>query len=110
VPARRKKRAYISSILSKNEASRQGPYNRKLFLRVRHGQYLINPKLAVRVEGDWRLIYELLCADRLAGELRDPLRWAGQVWDLNADRERAMVALRTMLKDLNDGRGVDIMF
>jgi hypothetical protein len=110
VPARRKKRAYISSILSKNEVSRQGPYNRKLFLRVSHGQYLINPQLAVRVEGDWRRIYELLCSDRLAGELRDPLQWAGQVWDLNADRERAIVALRTMLKDLNDGRGVPVFF
>ena len=52
VPARRKNRAYISSILSKNEVSRQGPYNRKLFLRVSHGQYLINPQLAVRVEDD----------------------------------------------------------
>ncbi len=110
VPARRKKRAYISSILSKNEVSRQGPYNRKLFLRVSHGQYLINPQLAVRVEDDWRRIYELLCADRLAGELRDPLHWAGQVWDLNADRERAIVVLRTLLKDLNDGRGVPVFF
>jgi hypothetical protein len=64
----------------------------------------------VRVEGDWRRIYELLCSDRLAGELRDPLQWAGHVWDLNADRERAIVALRTMLKDLNDGRGVRVFF
>ena len=102
VPARRKKRAYISSILSKNELSRKGPYNRKLFLRVNHGQYLINPELALRVEGDWRRIYELLSLDRLAGQLRDPLRWADQVWDLNADRQRSIEALRTLLKNLNE--------
>ncbi len=103
VAARRKKRAYISSILSKNEVSRKGPYNRKLFLRVRRGQYLFNPQLALRVEGDWRRIYELLSLDRLAGQLHDPLHWAGQVWDSNADRQRAIDALRTLLKDLNDG-------
>jgi hypothetical protein len=73
---------------------------------VRHGQYLINPQLALRVEGDWRRIYELLSLDRLAGQLRDPLHWADQVWDLNADRQRAIVALRTLLKGLNDGEGV----
>jgi hypothetical protein len=110
VPAQRKKRAYLSSILSKNEVSRQGPYNRKLFLRVRHGQYLINPQLAVRVEGEWRRIYGLLCADRLAGELRDPLHRAGQVWDPNPTRERAIAALRTLINDLNDARGVPVFF
>ncbi len=103
VPTRRKKRAYISSILSKNEVSRQGPYNRKLFLRVRHGQYLINPRLALRVEDDWRPIYELLSPDRLAGQLRDPVHWAGQVWDLNASMQRSIEALRTLIRDLNDG-------
>ncbi len=75
VPARRKSRTYISSILAKNEVSRDGPYNRKLFLRLRQGQYLINPQLALRVEGEWRRIYDLLVADRLAGVLQDPLRW-----------------------------------
>ena len=102
VPARRKKRAYISSILSKNEVSRQDPYNRKLFLRVRHGQYLINPRLALRVEGDWCRIYELLSPDRLAGELRDPTHWSGQIWDHNVLMQRAIEQLRTLIRDLND--------
>ena len=102
VPARRKKRAYISSILSKNEVSRQDPYNRKLFLRVRHGQYLINPRLALRVEGDWCRIYELLSPDRLAGELRDPTHWSGQIWDHNVLMQRAIEQLRTLIRDLNE--------
>ncbi len=110
VPARRKKRAYISSVLSKNELSRQGPYNRKLFLRVRHGQYLINPDLALRVEANWRRIYELLAPDRLAGQLQNSLHWANQIWDINAGRERAIVELRAQLKDLNDGKGVTDLF
>ncbi len=105
IPARRKKRAYISSILAKNELSRQGPYNRKLFLRMRHGQYLVNPGLALRVEGEWCRIYDLLLADRLAGSLRDPVRWAGEVWDPNPGMLRAIEALRALLQRLNDGKG-----
>jgi hypothetical protein len=102
VPERRKKRTYISSILSKNEVSREDRYNRKLFLRLRHGQYLINPRLALRVEGEWRRIYSVLQPQRLAAELRDPVRW-GFVWDPNAEAEQAMTELRTLLKDLEAG-------
>ena len=65
VPARRKKRAYISSILAKNEVGRDDPYNRLLFYRVKHGHYIINPKLSVWVEGEWRNIYDLLSLDAL---------------------------------------------
>ncbi len=104
VPARRKRRQYISSILSKNEIARREPHNRKLFLRVHHGQYLLNPNLALRVEGEWRRIYELLSPERLAGELRDPVRWGEHVWDPNSNRERAMIRLRSLLKGLNEGR------
>jgi hypothetical protein len=71
VPARRKNRAYISSILSKNEVDRDDKYNRKLFRRIKHGHYIINPKLAVWVEGDWRNIYDLLSLDAVGYQRRD---------------------------------------
>ena len=105
VPARRKKRSYLSSILSKNEVSRQGPYNRKLFLRISHGQYLINPDLALRVSGEWRRIYQLLVSERLAGERVDPLYWNGQVLDMNEHREDAIAGLRRMIEALDAGKG-----
>ena len=66
LPARRKKRPYISSILSKNEVSRDDKYNRKLFLRVKRGHYIINPGLSQRVEGEWQNIYALLSFDMIA--------------------------------------------
>jgi len=50
VPARRKHRPYISSILAKNEVHRDDKYNRKLFRRLKHGHYIIQPQLAVWVE------------------------------------------------------------
>jgi hypothetical protein len=82
VPARRKKRAYISSILSKNEIDRDAPYNRKLFQRWKLGQYLLNPGLSLRIEGEWRRIYHLCsrsgwrrsCATRCAGGHRSGTR------------------------------------
>ena len=50
---RRKKRAYISSILSNNEIYRNYKYNRYLFFRVRLGQYTLNPLLEIRRNGEW---------------------------------------------------------
>jgi hypothetical protein len=60
VPEKRKQRAYISSILSKNEIYREGLYNRKLFLRIKLGHYIINPGLKVKVNEDWISLYKLL--------------------------------------------------
>ena len=60
LPERRKSQTYISSILSKNEVSRIGPYNRKLFLRTTKGFYILNPKLSLRIQGEWIPIYAVL--------------------------------------------------
>jgi len=60
---RRKKRNYISSILSKNEVDSPNPYSRKLFVRVRRGVYILNPTLAIKIADDWRDIYHILNLD-----------------------------------------------
>jgi len=66
VPAYRKKRPYLSSILSKNEVCRDDPRSLRLFVRVARGYYLINPNLKVRVEGGWYDIYDLLRVEMIA--------------------------------------------
>ncbi len=43
----RKKRSYISSILSNNEIDRVFIYNKKLFRRVKRGHYILNPELKI---------------------------------------------------------------
>jgi len=53
----RKKRSYISSLLSKNEIDSTNPYCKKLFKRKRTGNYIFNPKLAVRWKEEWVDIY-----------------------------------------------------
>lgn len=64
LPERRKQRTYLSSILSKNEINKDDKYNRKLFYRVMRGIYVFNPCLAIKVEGEWSNIYDLLAIDK----------------------------------------------
>jgi hypothetical protein len=65
LPVRRKQRAYVSSILSKNEVNREGRYNRKLFQRVKIGHYVFNPDLSLKIEGQWIGVYDICQIDRL---------------------------------------------
>jgi len=65
VPARRKKRSYISSMLSKNERLREDRYNRKLFHRLQHGCYMLNPCLQIRIGDAWHKIYDILDLERI---------------------------------------------
>lgn len=58
IPAYRKKRAYVSALLSKNETNSTNPYGRKLFRRKRTGHYILNPKLSIRKKEDWIEIYQ----------------------------------------------------
>lgn len=57
LPPRRKRRTYISSILSKNEINRKDRYNRRLFRRIRRGEYILNPRLKLRSGERWLPIH-----------------------------------------------------
>lgn len=58
--AERKKRAYLSSVLSRNEINRDYAYNRYLFARMAHGYYVLNPLLAVKSGEEWINLYDHL--------------------------------------------------
>ena len=68
LPARRKRRPYISSVLSGNEVDRDAPYNRKLFKRVSRGNYIVNPALKIRLADEWVGVHELLRLEDLGIE------------------------------------------
>jgi UvrD/REP helicase N-terminal domain len=104
VPERRKKRAYISSILSKNEVDRDDRYNRRLFRRIKHGHYLINPQLAVWIEGEWRNIYDLLSLDALGYRRREMRDF--YPFDPNARLQYQLDQFKTLVKQLRDGEAV----
>jgi hypothetical protein len=63
MPEYRKKRSYISSILAENEIYKEDKNNKKLFLRVRRGYYMINPVLEVDIDGEWINAYTLMQMD-----------------------------------------------
>lgn len=62
---KRQKRTYISALLSKNEVDGSDKYNKYLFKRVAHGQYLINPELVIKVNGEWHSIYQSMNVQRV---------------------------------------------
>jgi hypothetical protein len=98
LPERRKQRAYLSAILSKNEVDKDDRYNRKLFCRVMRGAYILNPTLAIKVEDEWVNIYDLLSIDRLAPQYRVKEDWWHQ--DYNERAEQHMARNKALLKQL----------
>ena len=69
IPEYRKKRAYISSILAKNEVFGDSKYNRRIFLRITRGFYIPNPHMEIEVEEDkWINVFDLINISSLEKE------------------------------------------
>jgi hypothetical protein len=59
LPEHRRKRSYLSSILSTNEMQKGGY---RLFQRIRTGFYLFNPAVMIKENDEWHYIYNKLDA------------------------------------------------
>lgn len=70
LPPHRQQQKYISSLLSRHEAGRDAPDSWHLFLRLRHGNYIINPRLHLRSGDKWVAIYDLLGLTELGHDIR----------------------------------------
>jgi hypothetical protein len=69
IPEYRKKRAYISGILAKNEVFGDSKYNRRIFLRITRGFYIPNPHMEIEVEEDkWINVFDLINISSLEKE------------------------------------------
>jgi len=66
LPVERRLRPYLSGVLARNELQRDYAYNRRLFLRMRQGEYALNPLLDVRIGNTWINVCELLRHDLIA--------------------------------------------
>jgi hypothetical protein len=64
----RKKRPYLSAMLSKNEIYGNSPYNRRIFVRVQRGFYFLNPCMDLAVKDDWVNIMNLIQLPFLTAE------------------------------------------
>lgn len=58
VPEYRRKPAYISALLSKNELNRVGDGNNKLFVRLYKGVYVPHPLMEIQIGNAWVNIYD----------------------------------------------------
>jgi len=65
LPDFRRKPAYISAILSKNELSGETPGNKKLFFRCNRGQYLPNPLMEIWNGWEWINVYDNIDMENL---------------------------------------------
>jgi len=75
LPEYRKRRQYLNSILSKNEVGRSDPYNRKLFLRIARGVYVLNPNLEILVADDrWMNVYDIMILEKMSAERNDAIK------------------------------------
>ncbi len=89
VPEFRKKRTYISSMLSKNEISGKNPYNNKILIRMSRGQYLLNPDMEMIVNDKWVNVYqvmdmekpEILSEEEKAERIREDIRLSMEAWE-----------------------------
>jgi hypothetical protein len=68
IPPHRKQRTYLNAVLARNEVYREDPYNRKLFVRVRRGYYVLNPFLEIEIEENWVNVYDLIHINELEKE------------------------------------------
>jgi hypothetical protein len=68
LPDFRKKRTYLNANIAKHEVSSENPYNKKLFVRIERGAYVLNPRLEVLIGEIWVNIYELMKSDPIIGD------------------------------------------
>ncbi len=60
LPTFRVKRSYVNAVLARNEINSKYPYNRKIFKRVRMGQYILNPDLKIKVSDAWYSVNQFI--------------------------------------------------
>jgi hypothetical protein len=93
----RKRREYLNGVLARNEATRDSPYNRRLFLRLSHGYYVLNPEIELRRGEDFVPVYDLMGLKRMAAlglaryadagrEIAQTIAWSRRMRELAAGR------------------------
>ena len=83
LPSYRKKRTYLSGLLSRNEIESHYVPNRKLFRRVAHGYYQFNPEIKLKTVQEWIPIHQI-CENKDIAPFND---FSVSIWRNNKIRE-----------------------
>ena len=62
----RRRRDYLSGVLARNEVGRDYAYNRRLFLRLSYGRYVLNPRLELRLGEGFVPVYDTMGVRQMA--------------------------------------------
>jgi hypothetical protein len=62
----RRRRDYLNGVLARNEVGRDYPYNRRLFLRLSRGRYVLNPRLSLRFGEVFTPVYDAMRVRQMA--------------------------------------------
>jgi len=81
----RKKKTYISAMLSKNEVDSSNEYGLLLLMRVERGEYLLNKEIEMMVNDKWTNIYEIVGIDK------------SKILDKNEQREESIKRLAVIM-------------
>lgn len=99
LPENRRKRNYISNILSKNEHNKKGSGNLKLFMRIGLGQYLPHPLIEILIGDNWVNLYDTLDKDII---IKNGGRIQVAVFDLQDQFRKQLTVHPESVLDYND--------
>jgi len=105
LPEYRKKRTYISAVLSKNEIDSNNPWGKKILVRTERGFYLLNPDLELYVNEKWTNVYEIMRVERikkLSPEEKDKIKTKNFYESLFQQYENSPFLLVQMKRDMPD--------
>lgn len=98
-PPYRKKRTYVSGLLSRNEVNSNYRPNRKLFIRSEHGYYIVNPDIHIKTLQGWKPITSICnfkSAHLMDHFLLSSLTTRDEMLDLLKKRERWKTMFKVM--------------
>jgi len=75
LPAHRRNRQAVTTVLAGHEMFRPAPRNLQLFLRLRRGYYVFNPDLEIETGDAWTNVYAVIGLDRMADADNPGLRY-----------------------------------
>jgi hypothetical protein len=115
LPFYRKQRPYINAHFSKNEITRESFDNKKFYVRIMRGNYILNPEMEILANEKWVKANHLIQIDKIKKDYRiskiteqlknaeDALKWEqkqyGNANDLSHRKNRIM-ELRNQLKEI----------
>jgi len=93
LPAFRKKREYWLALLAKHETDSNNPYNKKIFLRIERGSYILNPDMQIWHNEEWAPVNSLIenqdiTVEEIKAHSREKQKKEWEDWQRKYEKEK----------------------